>query len=259
MKIFTNLDDWRGFRRSLDPTLSIGLVPTMGNLHAGHATLFARSKAENDCSVATVFVNPTQFNQAQDFTTYPRTVADDCELLRAQGVDYCLIPSEEDIYRDNYQYQVTELTLCQLMEGKHRPGHFNGVLTVVLKLLNLIRPTRAYFGEKDYQQFLLIKGMASAFFLETEIIPCATIRETSALAYSSRNSRLNLEERVLAEQFARIFHQDKPCDTVIAELEALGLEVDYVLDYEGRRFAAVYVGEVRLIDNYELPESEPRP
>jgi pantoate--beta-alanine ligase len=251
MKIFHHLDEWLAFRQSLSPTISIGFVPTMGNLHAGHASLLVRSQKENEVTVATVFINPTQFNQVDDYTNYPRTLDTDLELLKNSGVDYCLLPTEKAMYADEYRYSVAENKLCRLLEGKQRPGHFNGVLTVVMKLLNLVKPTTAYFGEKDYQQYLLIRDMADAFFMGVKIVPCPTIREASGLAYSSRNNRLSPAERIVAEKFAVIFHQDKPCSLIIAELKQEGITVEYIVDHENRRFAAVRIGNIRLIDNYE--------
>ena len=173
--------------------------------------------------------------------------------MERSGVDFCILPNEGDIYADKYSYQVQENQLCQLMEGKHRPGHFNGVLTVVMKLLHLTRPNNAYFGEKDYQQYLLIRGMAKALFMNVEIKSCPTVREASGLAYSSRNNRLSKEQRILAEQFAKIFHQNKPCAMITEELTAKGIHVEYIEEYQNRRFAAVQIGEIRLIDNYLLP------
>lgn len=252
MQIFNNLQEWIHFRRALAPSLTLGFVPTMGNLHAGHASLLVKSMQENDCSIASLFVNPTQFNKPDDFDNYPRTLEADCELLEKTGVDFCILPDEQDMYQDNYRYRVEEQELCQLMEGKQRPGHFNGVLTVVLKLLTLVRPHNAYFGEKDYQQYLLIRDMANAFFIDTHIKPCPTIRESSGLAYSSRNNRLTTEQRVIAETFARIFHQEKSCEGIIADLNAAEITVEYVVDYEGRRFAAVTIGSIRLIDNIRV-------
>lgn len=252
MQIFNNLEEWINFRRALAPSLTLGFVPTMGNLHAGHASLFVKSMQENDCSVASLFVNPTQFNQPDDFQHYPRTLEADCELLEKNGVDFCILPNEQDMYQDKYRYKVEEQELCQLMEGKQRPGHFNGVLTVVLKLLNLVKPHNAYFGEKDYQQYLLIRDMTKAFFIDTNIKPCPTIREASGLAYSSRNNRLSPEQRQLAETFASIFHQGQSCEAIITSLQTAGVTVEYIVDYEGRRFAAVVIGNIRLIDNISL-------
>lgn len=251
MKIFRSLDEWISVRNDLPANLSLGFVPTMGNLHPGHRSLLITSKEENDYTLASIFINPTQFNRADDFTHYPRTLAADLELIEQAGVDYCLLPTEQAIYADGYRYQVQETKLCQLMEGKHRPGHFTGVLTIVMKLLNLARPQRAYFGEKDYQQYLLIREMAAAFFMNVEIKTCPTIREASGLAYSSRNNRLTPAQRIVAERFAQIFHQEKSCELIIEELQSHDIAVEYLEDYEGRRFTAVKIGDIRLIDNYE--------
>lgn len=136
------------------------------------------------------------------------------------------------------------------MEGKHRPGHFNGVLTIVMKLFNLVKPNRAYFGEKDYQQLLLIQGMVRALFMNIEIKSCPTIREKSGLACSSRNNRLTLNQREIADKFAKIFHQNKSSAMITKELEALGITVEYIEEFQGRRFAAVKIDDIRLIDNY---------
>jgi pantoate--beta-alanine ligase len=253
MHVFSNLEDWIGLRNSLSSDTTLGFVPTMGNLHAGHASLFLTSSKENKYTVSSLFINPTQFNKSDDFTNYPRTQEADIELMANSGVDFCILPQEQAIYADEYTYQVQENHLCQLMEGKHRPGHFNGVLTIVMKLLNLTRPNRAYFGEKDYQQYMLIHGMAKALFMNVHIKSCPTIRESSGLAYSSRNNRLTKDQRVLAEQFANIFHQSKPCDMITEELSKQGIIVEYIEEFQNRRFAAVLIGDIRLIDNYLLP------
>lgn len=252
MRIFHHLDEWIQFRRTLPAESSLGFVPTMGNLHAGHASLYAISQQQNHYTAASVFINPTQFNRPDDFTHYPRTLEADLHLLEQHGVDFCLLPAEQEIYQDGYHYQVHENHLSQCMEGTHRPGHFTGVLTIVLKLLNLVRPQKAYFGEKDYQQYRLIRGMVDAFFLPIEIIPCPTIREPSGLACSSRNNRLNSAQRVKAETFARLFHQDKTVDQLQKDLQAAGIAVEYLHEQDGRRFAAVLIDDIRLIDNYAL-------
>lgn len=251
MQIFHNLNEWRLVRHSISNSVSVGFVPTMGNLHIGHASLYTLSKQENDCTVASIFVNPAQFNQANDFTLYPRTLDDDLEMLTKLGVDYCLLPNEQAIYADNYRYQIQENHYAQLMEGLHRPGHFTGVLTVVMKLLQLAKPTRIYLGEKDYQQFRLIRDMVAAFFMDIEVKPCPTIREPSHLPFSSRNNRLSKEQREIADQFARVFHQPNLSkEQLIAELASLDVTVEYLEEHESRRFVAVKVGDIRLIDNY---------
>lgn len=252
MKVFDTIESWRTFRKILPVQTTLGFAPTMGNLHAGHQSLFIQSSKENEYTASSLFVNPAQFNKKDDFTLYPRTLESDMELMANAGVDFCILPSEEEIYADGYNYQIHEQKLCAQMEGVHRPGHFNGVLTVVMKLLQLVKPNRAYFGEKDYQQLLLIKGMVQAFFLDVDIIPCPTVREPSGLAYSSRNNRLNKEEKTLAEEFAQIFHQNQSCEKIIKALQEKEIAVEYIEEYQNRRFAAVLVGDVRLIDNYSL-------
>ena len=252
MQIFNTIESWRSFRATLSPHSQLGFAPTMGNLHRGHQSLFIRSKAENEYTATSLFVNPTQFNKPDDFTLYPRTLEADLQLMEDAGVDFCILPSEQEMYADGYRYQIQENKLCTLMEGAHRPGHFNGVLTVVMKLVQLVKPARAYFGEKDYQQFLLIKGMVETFFMDTVIIPCPTIREPSGLAYSSRNSRLTAEQKILAEEFAQIFHKNQSCAMIIEALKEKGIGVDYIEEYQNRRFAAVLIGDIRLIDNYSI-------
>ena len=251
MQIFHKLDDFRQCRRELPANLSLGFVPTMGNLHLGHKSLFNASCQENDRTVVSIFINPKQFNKIDDYTNYPRTIDADLALLEEQGVDYCLLPIEQEMYADSYQFKLEESNLSLMMEGKLRPGHFTGVLTVVMKLLNLTKPQKAYFGEKDYQQLQLIRQMVMAFFIDTEIKSCPTIREPSGLAFSSRNNRLTPKERQIADKFANIFHQNEnPIEQLISELNAQGIEVEYIEEYAERRYAAVKIGDVRLIDNY---------
>lgn len=253
MKIITSLTQWRQLRRDRFPHLQMGFVPTMGNLHIGHASLIEESVRQNKQTLVSLFVNPTQFNQLSDFTHYPKTLTEDCEMLRSLEVDYCLIPDEKEIYSDNFHYQIHENLISTMLEGRYRPGHFTGVLTVVMKLLNIVRPDHAYFGEKDYQQYELIRGMIDAFFLDVQIHVCPIVREASGLAYSSRNNRLSLEEKKLAETFADIFHSGKTCSAIQDALTKRGIAWDYIEDVDGRRYAAVHIGEVRLIDNYQIP------
>lgn len=249
--IVTKVNDWQTIRKSLHDK-KIGFVPTMGNLHAGHLSLCQRSKAENDFTVASIFINPTQFNQQNDFNTYPRTLEQDMEQLTAHQVDYLFYPDAKEIYADEYEIQISETNISQSLEGEYRPGHFNGMLTVVMKLLNLIQPTKAYLGEKDYQQLLLVKKMVAALFVPTEIVGCETIRAEDGLALSSRNSRLNAEQRKRAAHFPRLLHSDLPPEQIIAELNNLGFKVDYVVDKWHRRLGAIYLDDVRLIDNIPL-------
>jgi pantoate--beta-alanine ligase len=184
---------WRSIQNQLGD-LRIGLVATMGALHEGHRSLLERSVRENDITVLTVFVNPTQFNESQDLEAYPRRLEEDLQIAQACGVHYLFAPSVEEMYGANEHFRMTEHHFSHGMEGAHRPGHFDGVLTIVLKLLNLIPADRAYFGEKDYMQYQLVSEMAKAFFLKTEIVPCPIVRAASGLALSSRNLNLSPEE-----------------------------------------------------------------
>ena len=253
MRIIDRLDEWRRLRHSeAFRQQSVGLVPTMGNLHAGHLSLLQRCRLENDLAVMTLFVNPVQFDDPHDLSSYPRTFEADVEKAEECGVDFLLTPAPESVYPDGYRFRLTESDLSKRFCGKHRPGHFDGVLTVVLKLLNLVRADRAYFGEKDFQQFLLVRDMARSFFQETEIVPCPIIRDQDGLALSSRNSRLSPEQREIAARFPRILALPGSCEEIKAQLEAAGFGVDYVEEYEGRRLAAVRIGNVRLIDNFPL-------
>ncbi|MES2141764.1 MAG: pantoate--beta-alanine ligase [Pseudomonadota bacterium] len=249
MNIVTSIAEWQIIRKNIQHK-SIGFVHTMGHLHQGHLSLCANAQAENDVTVAAIFINPTQFNQNDDFIRYPRTLEEDKNLLTKQKVDYLLLFDQQTIYPDDYQIQVNEVSeLSQLLEGSFRPGHFTGMLTVVLKFLNIVKPTRSYYGEKDYQQLLLIKKMAQALFLDTEIIGCATVRAEDGLALSSRNSRLTSEQRKKASCFPEILQKAASPEVAEKELEALGFKMDYVADLWARRLAAVWVENIRLIDN----------
>ena len=234
---------------------TLGLVPTMGALHAGHLSLVRRSRQENAATVVSIFVNPTQFDQAPDLERYPRQTGKDLALLRDAGVDAVFLPAPEDIYPDGYLYRVSESDLSLKLCGAHRPGHFDGMLTVVMKLLNIVRPTRAYFGEKDFQQLLLVRGMAQAFFLDTEIVGCPVVREADGLAMSSRNQNLDVAQRRLAPTLHQVLRESTDSGGAYAQLRELGFDVDYVEDFQGRRLAAVRLGGTRLIDNVVIEET----
>jgi pantoate--beta-alanine ligase len=253
MTVFESVSAWRIERRSqAQARQTLGFVPTMGALHAGHLSLVQRSRAENDLTLVSIFVNPTQFDDRKDLEGYPRTLEADLALLRAEGVDFVILPHEEDLYADRYRYRVTEAELSTVLEGAHRRGHFDGVLTVVLKLLQLAAADHAYFGEKDWQQLTLVRGMADAFFLPTDIVPCETIREADGLALSSRNRRLLPADRARAPRFYAALSSARTAEAAWRELQASGFAVDYVEDRDGRRLGAVRLGEVRLIDNVPL-------
>ncbi len=252
MEIVKGTKKWMKLRTSRCAGKSLGFVPTMGALHAGHLSLLRRARRENGLAVASVFVNPAQFNDPRDLQRYPRTLSADIKMLESVGTDFLLLPSAPDMYPDGYTYRVSETSDSRELCGAHRPGHFEGVLTVVTKLLNLVRADRAYFGEKDFQQFRLIKGMAEAFFIGTKIIPCPTLREANGLAMSSRNLLLEPAHRALAPALNKALRSKARPAEIKNRLEALGFEPDYVEDRWGRRFAAAKLGKVRLIDNVPL-------
>lgn len=250
-KVFSKISDWLEHRATLQGK-TIGFVPTMGALHDGHLSLVHRSQGENDLTLVSIFVNPTQFNQSEDFQKYPRVFEEDLHLLQKEGVDFVLMPDYEQLYPDQFQYQVHENYLSQGLCGASRPGHFTGVLTVVMKLLNLVQARHAYFGEKDYQQLQLVQGLVEAFFMATEIVPCPTIREADGLALSSRNRRLSAQGRTKAPLFYQLLQKKLSLCDLKKQLHDEGFEVDYVEDYRGRRYGAVYLEGVRLIDNIAM-------
>ena len=257
---------------------SIGLVPTMGALHAGHVSLMDRARAENDVVVASVFVNPTQFNNPDDLRTYPRTEEADCAKLEKAGVDYAFIPSVEEVYpeKDTRVFDLGQV--AEVMEGAMRPGHFNGVAQIVSRLFEWARPTRAYFGEKDFQQIAVIRRMAAVSgFNDLEILACPIVREADGLALSSRNVRLGAEERKVAPEIHRVLAEsvDYAKNHTVAEtqkfvVDAINavphMEVEYYSivnpltmqavtewpaagEEPAQGCVTVYCGDVRLIDN----------
>jgi pantoate--beta-alanine ligase len=255
-RVFEDLEAWRRERRELARTsLTVGFVPTMGALHEGHLSLVRRSRSENDRTIVSIFVNPTQFDDQADLARYPRTTDADLEALRAEGTDFVILPRVDDLYRDGFRYRITESECAPTLEGAHRPGHFDGVLTVVMKLLQIVGPERAYFGEKDWQQLSLVRGMAEAFFLPVTIVACPTVRDTDGLALSSRNSNLRPADRERAPLFYRSLSSAQTSEQAARELSESGFVVDYVEDRDGRRLGAVRIGGVRLIDNLPLGHS----
>jgi len=248
MKALKTVAAMQAFRDSCSRG-SVGLVPTMGALHEGHLSLVGRSQRENATTIVSIFVNPTQFDRAADLEKYPRQAKHDLDVLKDCGVDGVFMPEYGMLYPDDFQYRVSESKLSRRFCGAHRPGHFEGVLTVVMKLLNIVRPDNAYFGEKDYQQLQLVRGMTRAFFLPVNIVPCPIVREADGLAMSSRNRRLDEEQRRKAPALFRILNDAASAEAAKAELEGLGFEVDYVDEFQGRRLAAASLGATRLIDN----------
>ncbi len=223
---------------------SVGLVPTMGALHEGHASLVRRSVKENDVTVVSVFVNPTQFNDKEDLKHYPRTLEADCALLEQIGADFVFAPSVEEMYPTPDTRQFEYPPVSTVMEGAHRPGHFNGVCQVVSRLFYIVKPDRAYFGEKDWQQIAVVKAMVKHLGIKVDIVECDIVREEDGLAMSSRNTRLTPEERQIAPNIYRVLkesldyaktHEVKEThDFVVDSLNAIdGLEVEYYSIVEG--------------------------
>lgn len=256
---------------------TIGLVPTMGALHEGHASLVRKSVSDNDVTVVSVFVNPTQFNDKNDLKNYPRTLDKDCELLESCGADYVLAPSVEEMYPtpDNRHFEYPPVST--VMEGAHRPGHFNGVCQVVSRLFYIVKPDRSYFGEKDWQQIAVIKAMVRHLGIKVQIVECPIVRDDDGLARSSRNTLLAPDERAIAPEiykalsasqaYAKSHTVSETHDWVVSQINAVdGLDVEYfsivdgdtLLDVDDWSSAAsvvgcitVYCGKtpIRLIDH----------
>ncbi len=229
---------------------SVGLVPTMGALHEGHASLVRHSVKENDVTVVSVFVNPTQFNDKEDLKHYPRTLEADCALLEQIGADFVFAPSVEEMYPTPDTRQFEYPPVSTVMEGAHRPGHFNGVCQVVSRLFYIAKPDRAYFGEKDWQQIAVVKAMVKHLGIKVDIVECDIVREEDGLAMSSRNTRLTPEERQIAPNIYRVLkesldfaktHEVKEThDFVVNALNAIdGLEVEYYSIVEGETLQEV--------------------
>lgn len=229
---------------------TIGLVPTMGALHAGHASLVERSVGENDVTVVSIFLNPTQFNDKTDLEKYPRTLDADCALLEQVGATIAFAPSVAEIYPEPDTRQFSYPPTDSVMEGAMRPGHFNGVCQIVSKLFAMTEPDKAYFGEKDFQQIAVIRRMVEDLKFKLEIVPCPVIREESGLARSSRNTLLTDEERAIAANIYKTMAQSKALvaghtvqavhDYVVSTINAVpGLEVQYFSIVDGKTLADV--------------------
>ena len=239
MNVFhTNVDLQHELFEARKQGKSIGLVPTMGALHEGHASLVRRAVLENDLTVVSVFVNPTQFNDKSDLQSYPRNLNADCKLLESCGADYVFAPTVEEMYPqpDKRHFEFPPITT--VMEGKHRPGHFNGVCQVVSRLFYIVRPIRAYFGEKDWQQIAVVKAMVKSLGLGVTIVECPIVREDDGLARSSRNLLLSRDERLIAPEIFKKLNESieyshnhsvkETHDFVVSGINAVcGLEVEY--------------------------------
>ena len=247
-QVIDSVVKWKKIRNTISSS-NIGFVATMGCLHEGHKELILESKKNHTTTVVSIFINPHQFNNNQDLVTYPQTLEEDLVFLNDLKVDYVITPDKKMIYPDNYKFQVIEKNISQTVEGKHRPGFFEGILTAVLKLLVITRPEVAYFGEKDFEQYELIKEMAKAFLLDCKIQKVKTRREPSGLAYSSRNKNLTHSEKELASNIYYYLKNEKNPDKIKVELKNLGIKVEYICDHNQRRYIAAHINKTRLIDN----------
>lgn len=234
MQVFYKPNEVKEFISSLKREgKTIGFVPTMGYLHNGHLSLVRCSKRDNDITVVSIFVNPTQFGKNEDYDRYPRDLQRDLNLLQREGVDIVLAPSVEDMYPKGYSTYVEETELSKLWEGTFRPGHFRGVCTVVTKLFNIVKPDKAYFGEKDYQQLKIIQKMVKDLNMDIEVIGCPIVRDSEGLAMSSRNVYLSPEER---KQATAIYKSFKLAQKLVEE----GLKEPRKLEEEIKKFLASF-------------------
>jgi len=274
--VSTNKQISRVCRESAKP---VGLVPTMGALHAGHLSLVDQARADNGTVVVSIFVNPTQFGDQNDLSQYPRDIESDLALLRQHGVDLVYIPSVQEVYPDGFDTWVNVGSLADKLEGLHRPGHFRGVATVVSKLFNVMRPDRAYFGQKDGQQTVVIQKLAKDLDMGVEIVVMPTIREADGLAMSSRNAQLSADDRKaapvvyksLCNAYGRWAEGERNADNLkdaaksVLLTESIIKSIDYVsvasmttldevelIDQNSILSVAVEIGSVRLIDNMVL-------
>jgi pantoate--beta-alanine ligase len=252
MKVVRTIDQLRAIPRAG----TVGLVPTMGAFHEGHLALLAAARTASDCVVASLFVNPSQFEDPRDLDGYPRDEDRDARVASEAGVDVLFVPSADELYPPGFQTWVEVEELASTLEGVQRPGHFRGVATICLKLFNIVRPQLAFFGQKDAQQIAVLKRMIRDLNLDLELRVVPTVRDADGLALSSRNARLSPEERERALALPRALASKDP---VRARELLRDLEVDYVevADFEPRTLAAaVRVGGTRLIDNVVLEEEK---
>jgi pantoate--beta-alanine ligase len=275
VRVVPSLAELRQLHRDLPRP--IGVVPTMGYLHAGHAALMRQARAECASVIVTLFVNPTQFGPNEDFARYPRDFERDSRLCEQEGVDLLYAPTTEQVYPAGFSTSVEVGSLTARWEGEHRPGHFRGVATVVTKLLTSTRPDRAYFGEKDFQQLRVVERLARDLDLPVEVVPCPTVREPDGLALSSRNAYLDADTR---PQASAIFEGlraaqlacaegEREVDALVARIECKLLAADFRIDYiaivdpealeplrrverPARALVAARLGPVRLIDNMPI-------
>ncbi len=269
MKILKSPKEAHEYRKTLNG--SVGFVPTMGALHEGHLTLIKRAKSENENVIVSIFVNPTQFLPGEDLDKYPRRLEADFEICKRAGVDAVFTPNAENMYSEDEILIKAPKIKGYILEGFFRPGHFDGVLQVVNKLFNIIKPTRAYFGKKDAQQLYLINQMVKNFFFDIKIVPVDTVREKDGLALSSRNVYLSPEERKRALSISKALKRAAKLSTVTDNIDEIKKEMMNILDVDKLQYIAfvdrnfnyinkikhgdtiiliaAYIGTTRLIDN----------
>ena len=275
MKILRSVSDLKNFRSEIASDKKIGFVPTMGALHAGHVSLIKKCREQNDVAIVSTFVNPAQFLPGEDLQTYPKNESGDIKICESCGVDGIFIPNAEEIYGSYEPAVISPKPLSEILEGKSRPGHFDGVLTVLNKFFNLARPHNVYMGKKDAQQLFIVQNMVRSFFMNINIVPCEIVRESDGLALSSRNAYLDEEEKLLAPKLSRSLQNASALvkkgeislniirEKMLAALEPL--KVDYIafVDHKFNEISqikpadsiillAAKVGKTRLIDNIWL-------
>jgi len=277
MQVIDSLKEMIHLSRNWDKNQKIGFVPTMGALHTGHLTLVKQSLESCDITIVSIFVNPAQFAPNEDFSRYPKTFEEDYQSLLDLGVDYIFLPNSNQMYPQNYKTWINLDAITEVLCGASRPGHFTGVATIVLKLVNLVRPTLMYMGEKDFQQIVVLETMLTDLNLETKIVRCPIVRNEFGLALSSRNRYLSDQERMIAPeifkamQALRASFRNEIIDTseLLSQLEKSLVEKGFKIDYSeivdsatlervklvrrgDRLVIAVFLGNTRLIDNMEI-------
>jgi pantoate--beta-alanine ligase len=280
MIIFETISELRQYlHKNRTEGRSIGFVPTMGCLHQGHCTLIKRSAMENDITVLSIFLNPTQFSCREDYAKYPKCFEADIAVAEKAGATVIFAPDENQLYPSGFQTYVDVRELAKPLCGESRPGHFVGMATIVLKLFHIVQPDRAYFGQKDYQQVCIVKQMVRDLDLEIDVISCPTVREDNGLACSSRNTRLSEKEITMASAINRLLHTAEDAVStgttdasklhrlITRGLKHVGMEVEYVEIVDANTLlpvkkivndtliaVAVFIGTTRLIDNVLIPE-----
>lgn len=267
MKIIKTIEAFRWWRVSINEPL--GLVPTMGALHLGHESLIQESKKMCSKTCVSIFVNPKQFGENEDFDKYPKTLTQDIKILNQHKVDVLFLPAEKEIYKKNHSFSISESSLSTTLEGSSRPQFFGGVMTIVMKLFNIVSPSHTFFGKKDFQQLLIIEKMIRDFNLDITLVRCETVRHSNGLAYSSRNQYLSKEGRSIASKVFSLLrkHLDKKRNKKELEQQILrvpGVRLEYLEFVDAKTLAplknkttkflfcvAFFVEGVRLIDNIE--------